>query len=304
MVKYPVLFETFARVSTARVAWEHIKASQPSKLYFYSNKARSDRPEEVKRNEEIRGWIKEIDWECELHTWFRDEYVDVYTSLKGSKDWALKNEEAIIVIEDDCVASNAFFQFCDHFLDYYKDNSEIQFISGNNYTGIEKWNGDHIISPFCTKYGMALWKDRWQRLDFHIRNTDISFSDFAVIFKGSLFITLFFYTWDRMFHKHVHETQVYDAVLDLNCYNNNWKAIAPICNLTQNVGVEGTHSQDPSSPIFKQRIHISDNYHFCNKPVVYPENVKFFKLHVKMTYGLSFSKVVSFVLKKLKLKKK
>ena len=49
-------------------------------LYFYSNKAREDGPDEVRRNELIRSWVNEIDWDCDLHTFFRDEYVDQYTS--------------------------------------------------------------------------------------------------------------------------------------------------------------------------------------------------------------------------------
>lgn len=299
MVKYPVLFETFARVETARVVWDHIKAAQPSVLYFYSNKGRDEKPDEIRRNEEIRSWVKEIDWECRLHTWFRDEYVDVYTSLKGSKEWALKNEEAVIVIEDDCVTSKAFFQYCDHFLEHYKDDKNVAFISGNNYTGITGWNGDHILTPFATKYGMAIWKEKWNRLDFHINYRDISLSDFLRIFKGSFRIGLFFWIWNRMFHKNVAKTQIYDGVLDLNCFKNGWKAVAPVYNLTQNVGVTGTHSQDPSSPIFKQQISKIDNYPFTNKRIDYPENVKFFKYHVINTFGLSAKKITRFIWKKI-----
>lgn len=30
----------------------------------------------------------EVDWDCELH-FFREEYVDVYTSVRGAMDWVL-----------------------------------------------------------------------------------------------------------------------------------------------------------------------------------------------------------------------
>lgn len=65
-----VLFETFARPQYARQVFDQIKKAKPKKLYFYSNKARVDRPDEVRNNEEIRSWVKEIDWDCELHTFF------------------------------------------------------------------------------------------------------------------------------------------------------------------------------------------------------------------------------------------
>lgn len=103
-----VLFETFARPQYARQVFDQIKKAKPKKLYFYSNKARVDRPDEVRNNEEIRSWVKEIDWDCELHTFFREEYVDVYTSVQGAMDWVFENEEQAIVLEDDCVPSVAF----------------------------------------------------------------------------------------------------------------------------------------------------------------------------------------------------
>lgn len=108
MVKTAVLFETYIRDDYARIAFDAIKKAQPRKLYFYSNKAREDRPEDVRRNERIRSWVKEIDWDCDLHTFFREEYVDQYTSLSGAINWVFENEEQAIVLEDDCVASLAF----------------------------------------------------------------------------------------------------------------------------------------------------------------------------------------------------
>ena len=56
-----VLFETFARPQYARQVFDQIKKAKPKKLYFYSNKARVDRPDEVRNNEEIRSWVKEVD---------------------------------------------------------------------------------------------------------------------------------------------------------------------------------------------------------------------------------------------------
>ena len=126
-----VLFETFARPQYARQVFDQIKKAKPKKLYFYSNKARVDRPDEVRNNEEIRSWVKEIDWDCELHTFFREEYVDVYTSVQGAMDWVFENEEQAIVLEDDCVPSVAFFEYCDFFLNKYKEDKSILLPSGS-----------------------------------------------------------------------------------------------------------------------------------------------------------------------------
>ena len=72
MVNTPILFETFVRDDYARQVFDIIKKAQPQKLYFYSNKGR-DKGDEIERNNKIRSWINEIDWECELHTFFQEK---------------------------------------------------------------------------------------------------------------------------------------------------------------------------------------------------------------------------------------
>ena len=93
MVQTPVLFITFVRPDYARQTWNGIKAAQPKKLYFYSSKGRADKEGEVNCNNEIRAYINERDWECDLHTFFRDECVNIYDSLRGAIDWLFENEE-------------------------------------------------------------------------------------------------------------------------------------------------------------------------------------------------------------------
>ena len=68
-----------------------------------------------------------------LDVYKRQEYVDVYTSVRGAMDWVFDNEEQAIILEDDCVPSVAFFEYCDFFLDKYKEDKSIGFISGANY---------------------------------------------------------------------------------------------------------------------------------------------------------------------------
>lgn len=113
MVDTPVLYIKFARPEYASQSFAAIKKAQPKNLYFYSNKACSDKPDEVTRNEEVRSYVKQIDWDCEVKTWFRNEYVDVFTSIWGTIDWIFDNENSACVIEEDVVASLAFFDFID-----------------------------------------------------------------------------------------------------------------------------------------------------------------------------------------------
>lgn len=166
MVQTPVLFETFVRVDYARQVWEAIKAAQPKKLYFYSNKGRAEKEGEIERNNEIRSWVKEIDWDCELHTFFRDECVDIYTSLKGALDWVFSSEPEAIVLEDDCVPTPAFFSFCDQMIEKYRDNKKVWCISGDNFMDYKAKDADYFFSQYHFMWGWASWSDRWHKIEW------------------------------------------------------------------------------------------------------------------------------------------
>ena len=145
MVQSPVLFITFSRPEYARQTWESIKLAQPKVLYFYSNKARADRVEEQERNDEIRSYIKEINWDCDLHLFFQVEHVDIYTSLRSAISWLFNNETEGIILEEDCVPTMAFFSFCDQMLSYYRDEQKVWCISGDNYLDYSPKGKDYFF---------------------------------------------------------------------------------------------------------------------------------------------------------------
>lgn len=239
-----VLFETFARPQYARQVFDQIKKAKPKKLYFYSNKARMDRPDEVRNNEEIRSWVKEVDWDCELHTFFREEYVDVYTSVRGAMDWVFDNEEQAIILEDDCVPSVAFFEYCDFFLDKYKEDKSIGFISGANYlkSYVPEKEIDHIYCNLFCFYGFATWKDRWKTLDFNITCEEFIEKSYINRYyrgkKESIIMAQYFMGVDDF----VKRTHCWDYIFNLNSFKNDWYGVYPIVNLVMNIGACGVHT--------------------------------------------------------------
>ena len=172
MVKTPVLFITFIRPDYARQTWEGIKAAKPKTLYFYSNKGRAEKEGEVECNNEIRSYINEIDWECDLHTWFRDECVNVYDSLRGAINWLFDNEERGLILEEDCVPTKLFFSFVDQMIEKFKEEKNVWYISGDNFYNLNPSGYDYIFSRYHWMYGWATWRDRWQRINWDNLGTE------------------------------------------------------------------------------------------------------------------------------------
>lgn len=268
MVNTPVLFETFARPDYARQVWDAIKASKPRSLYFYSNKAREDRPDEIKRNEEIRSFVKEIDWECDLHIWFREEYVDVYTSLKGAVDWVCENEEAWIALEEDVVPTPAFFSFCDQMIDYYKDDLRVWNISGDNFLNINPGGYDYIFSHYHWMYGWATWRSRWRLIDWEHFNIEETVHSGVInrLYKTKAQAEK---VKDNIIchRSFIENTKCWDYVFSLVCDQRNAVEVVPSEHLITNIGLDGAHHKNGGKTIFnRESTYEGNNYLITQRP--------------------------------------
>lgn len=55
-----VILIAFSRVELARKTFNAIKEAQPSRFYFYSNKAREEFPEECEKMKKFERWPKRL----------------------------------------------------------------------------------------------------------------------------------------------------------------------------------------------------------------------------------------------------
>lgn len=305
MVETPVLYITFARPEYASQSFAAIKKARPKKLYFYSNKARANKPDEIARNEEVRSYIKQIDWDCEVKTWFRDEYVDVLTSLLGAIDWLFKNEERGIVIEEDVVASVAFFDYCDKLLVIHENNEKVWMISGDNYSPeYTPDNVDYFYSKFLMIYGWASWRNRWDRMD-----RELSFwpsyrksKQFKKYWGCSLISCWKKYYWDRSFNKHA-SIKAWDGTFFLNMAYNNGVSIVPIRNLTADIGFVGDHINGIKNNTMELVDFTNDSYPIARHPKLMMSDKKYdFHLFLKLEIFKRLKNINKILSKKIALK--
>lgn len=262
--KTTVLFITFARPEYARQTFDAIKRAKPAKLYFYSNKARLDRPDEIERNNQVRAFVDEIDWGCELKTFFRDEYVDVYSSLWGAFDWVFDNEEQAIILEEDCVPSLAFFDFCDQLLPKYKNDQRVWVISGNNFIeGYNPQSYDYFYSYFPYMYGWASWRTRWQKV---IRDQ----LPYEQIKEYRLFDQIYVkpeaVKEALRFTKRIINTPAWDYRFTISMKCHGGFGVIPKVNLVSNIGISGVHNKGSQSIVHQRPLPKFEKYKINTVP--------------------------------------
>lgn len=221
---------------------EGIKATKPKTLYFYSNKGRAEKEGEVERNNEIRSYINEIDWDCDLHIFFREECVNVYDSLRGAIDWLFDNEERGIILEEDCVPTKAFFSFVDQMIEKFKEDKRVWCISGDNIIKQNPSGYDYMFSHLHAMYGWASWRDRWRMVNWdhlYIKET-IDEHIYYRLFKTKEQAKAKEKALSNM-EDMLYRTKCWDYIFGLCMDQYHALTVQPKEHLVKNIGVTGQH---------------------------------------------------------------
>src|SRR5580704_13976707 len=120
MINTPVLFLIFNRLDTTRKVFNEIRKAHPQKLFIAADGPRANKPGEKELCEKTRQFVtKNVDWNCEVKTLFRNENLGCKVAVKGAIDWFFENVTEGIILEDDCLPNQSFFRFCAFGLNKY-----------------------------------------------------------------------------------------------------------------------------------------------------------------------------------------
>lgn len=162
----PVLFIIFNRPDLTQRVFERIRQAQPAQLFIAADGPRPDVPTDEELCAQARQVVEQDDWKCEVHTLFRDTNLGCKQAVSSAIDWFFEHVEAGIILEDDCLPSISFFQFCSSLLDKYRDDERIMMISGNNYLHEScKSQYSYYFSRYTHIWGWATWKRAWRFFD-------------------------------------------------------------------------------------------------------------------------------------------
>ncbi|WP_339787953.1 TylF/MycF/NovP-related O-methyltransferase [uncultured Imperialibacter sp.] len=242
MFNTPVLYLIFNRPDLVRVTFEKIREVKPRQLFVGADGPRITHPDDNRKCEECRELVLSlVDWECEIHTLFRDSNLGCGKAVSEAITWFFDQVEMGIVLEDDCVPHKSFFTFCEELLLHFKDDDSVMHISGNNFqNGRQRGDGSYYFSKYSHSWGWATWSNAWRNFEKEI--------DLAWLKKH---LQGHFSRDERKYWNQVAEgllTKRYDA-WDYQWMFSIWKnlgvCILPNTNLVNNIGFgrDATHTK-------------------------------------------------------------
>ncbi|MCM3701051.1 hypothetical protein [Paenibacillus macerans] len=235
----PVAFIIFNRPDKTAIVFEKIRKYSPKQLFVIADGPRPHKEHDVQLCEETRAVIQ-VDWDCDVKYFYAEENLGCQRRISSGLDEVFKHVEDAIILEDDCVPSEDFFEFCEELLDRYKHNDKITGISGSNFqqkNHYYKPEFSYYFSLFFHCTGWATWRRAWQLRD--MRMLDWPSYRQSDNFEKICYDPFFRKYWTNIFD------QTYEGKIDSWAYpflftswSRNAYGIIPSVNLISDIGFD------------------------------------------------------------------
>lgn len=279
----PVLFLIFNRPDVTEKVFAQIRKQKPAYLYIAADGPRPDKAGEAAKCRSARQLVLEnIDWDCQVKTLLRDTNLGCGKAVYEAINWFFDNVDEGIILEDDCLPDDSFFNFCTELLEKYRDDHRVMHIGGSNFQNRNvAGRSSYYFSNYIHIWGWATWKRAWKNYQFRLPEDDTELDYLLRQKYRDKFERKF---WKDTFYNMAHHPfDTWDIQWVYCIYKMHGMGISPTRNLISNIGFNAdathTHSFDKNSselPLFSVR------------NIVHPATVKINKRADRTSYKKLF----------------
>lgn len=298
----PVLIITFNRPDYFKKLIDALSIVKVKHLMVFKDGPRPLNNEDKIASLEIEELVKSIDWPCDVKTNYMQNNLGCGWGPFSAISWAFQYTDKLIILEDDCIPSPCFFDYCSYLLDKYKNDSRVRHISGFcQFEGNSAFNNsDYIFTQYAPTIGWATWKRVWNDMDMHERLIKKFFQNggftnqFATKEETKFFND---YYWARLSPLQ-ESTHSWDYQYAVHSKMNGALSIVPSKNLIHNIGIEGTHGGGDFFDLLA-----STDYHIDKEPaeisLIDDYEVANFRKYHPLTFKLKVKKKILVIKNKI-----
>lgn len=144
-----------------------------SELFVYCDNAKNE--DTRKSVDEVQIYIDKIDGFKKITVIKREKNWGLADSIMDGVTTIVNEYGKIIVLEDDLVTSSYFLRFMNESLDFYEESEDIFSVTGFNYpkrvlTIPADYKEEVYLSYRCMSWSWGTWKDRWDKVDWDVKD--------------------------------------------------------------------------------------------------------------------------------------
>lgn len=245
----PVAFIIFNRPAQTEQVFETIRQAKPPVLLVVADGPRPNKLGEAENCAAARAIIDRVDWDCQVLKNYSETNLGCRLRVSSGLDWVFDTVEEAIILEDDCVPHHTFFPFCEELLEYYRHDSRIGSISGQNVQfGRKRTDYSYYFSRYTHCWGWASWRRAWKYYDLNMTLwPEVRDGNFLMDILGNPKAAK---DWARNFQV-IYDKQVdtWDYQWTFTCWIQTFLTVLSNVNLVTNIGygTESTHTSEETS---------------------------------------------------------
>lgn len=207
----------------------------PQKLFIFQDGLKEGEEEDEWRK--VSDVVHTIDW-CDNEIILSDYNKGLAESIVSGVGLAFQTYDAVIVLEDDCVAAPGFIQFMVQCFEKYEENKNIYSVSGYSWPiDLNKTDSDIYFCGRTSSWGWGTWKDRWNQ---YIKDYSL-YKQLKGTKEGSLNLAMWASDLESALISSVTgKSDIWGLFWVLRVIAEKGLCINPFKSLIQNVGLDGT----------------------------------------------------------------
>ena len=235
--KIPILLVAFRRPKETLKVLREIKKYYPNDLYFFVDTSTKDQL----LVKEVQNLLLNDDYAKNIHKNFQKTNLGCGLGPVTAIDWVLSKEKYVIILEDDCVPLNGFFEFMEWWLKIKEKDNKCFMISGNNFPILTK-KKITVKTKISLTHGWGTWKRAWEGYDFNISD----WNNYKKLNTNFIPFYAIRYRWKKIFDRISKDCNksYWDYQWQYHIWSKNGYSIQPPINLVRNIGynVNATHT--------------------------------------------------------------
>lgn len=299
----PVILMTYARPEHTKKTLDALAkntSAVDSELYIFCDGPKNEKS--IENNKLVRDIILEEEKKQrfkEVHVSISKENRGLANSIISSATEIINKYGKCILLEDDLITSPYFLTYMNECLNYYQFDERIWAVSGFSFPlkALESYPHDVYLSYRASSHGWATWKDRWETIDWEVK-------DFAKLEKSFARRRKFNRGGNDLFRMLRHQMRgERDSWAIRFCYEQSKQdrfAIYPIYSLVHNIGFDGSGTHCSDDKKMKSISFEGDKVESIKLEHINPD--KRVLSEFKAQYRIGFLEAVEWVVKKVQSK--
>lgn len=169
----PICLFVYSRLSETKQTVESLQGnmlSSESQLFIFSDGAKSSNS--IADVDAVRRYIHTINGFANITIYESDVNKGLANSIISGVTQIVNRFGRVIVLEDDLLLSRNFLCFMNEALDFYENKKKVLNVSGYSFTlnYPTGYKYDVAFSLRFASWGWAIWKDRWELIDWELKD--------------------------------------------------------------------------------------------------------------------------------------